>query len=59
MNLPWQPFPESTTPAKDKCVITENEFDCTFEKGYCARRRNRYGPGPCTWNAPNIVCPQN
>lgn len=59
MNLPWQPFPESTTPAKDKCVITQNEFDCTFEKGYCARRRNRYGPGPCTWIAPNIVCPQN
>lgn len=59
MNLPWQPRPDNTTPAKDKCVITRNEFDCSFEKGYCARRRSRYGLGPCRWIAPKIVCPQN
>lgn len=26
MNLPWQPFPESKTPAADKCVITPDEL---------------------------------
>lgn len=57
MNLPWQPLPESTTPANDKCVITPDEFDCSFEKAYCTRRGNRYGPGPCRWIAPKTVCP--
>lgn len=43
MNLPWQPFPESKTPAADKCVITPDEF---------ARTQNRYGLGQCKRIAP-------
>lgn len=43
MNLPWQPFPESKTPATDKCVITPDEF---------ARTQNRYGLGQCKRIAP-------
>lgn len=32
MNLPLQPFTDSRTPAKDKCIFTPDKFDCSFGK---------------------------
>ncbi|XP_061179049.1 uncharacterized protein LOC133187649 [Saccostrea echinata] len=50
INLPQQPFDNSMIPARDKCIITEREWDCTFQNGYCSRAGRRYGPrGACQW----------
>ncbi|XP_048739849.2 uncharacterized protein LOC125654103 [Ostrea edulis] len=57
IDLPRQPFPNSMTPAEDKCVITEREYNCNFFKGYCGRRNGIYGSQVCQWIAPNNVCP--
>ncbi|XP_022290807.2 uncharacterized protein LOC111102394 [Crassostrea virginica] len=59
MNLPWQPVPESTTNPRDNCVVTQKEFDCTFQRAYCARRHSLYNPGSCQWIAPKTVCPNS
>lgn len=48
MNLPWQPFPESKTPATDKCVITPDEF---------ARTQNRYALVNVKGLLQKTVCP--
>lgn len=45
MNLPWQPTPESSTSARNKCIINPDEFDWSFERGYCATRGDRSGSG--------------
>eukprot|EP00105_Crassostrea_gigas_P017313 XP_011435039.1 PREDICTED: uncharacterized protein LOC105333665 [Crassostrea gigas] len=55
VNLPWQPIPESLRPARDICIITPDEFDWSFERGYCARRGDRSGSGPCKWIAPKTA----
>lgn len=59
MNLPWQPTPESSTSARNKCIINPDEFDWSFERGYCATRGDRSGSGPCKWIAPKTKteCP--
>nr|XP_022300771.1 uncharacterized protein LOC111108975 [Crassostrea virginica] len=58
INLPQQPNNVDTTPAGDKCVITENEYDCNFRQGFCSRQQSPFGAGRCSWIAPTIPCPQ-
>lgn len=60
VNIPEQPFFGEPAPIGDKCVITEREYNCHFDEGYCARRpSDSYGPrSPCQWVAPTTPCPQ-
>nr|XP_034307982.1 uncharacterized protein LOC105344926 [Crassostrea gigas] len=58
IDLPQQPLQGSTVPPGDKCVITENEYDCRFRQGYCSRRRSFLGGDRCRWTVPNTVCPR-
>ncbi|XP_061189030.1 uncharacterized protein LOC133197140 [Saccostrea echinata] len=60
INLPQQSIPDSSIPAREKCVITEREWDCTFQNGYCARTRcrgqSRCGSGECQWFPGVSIC---
>ncbi|XP_062573740.1 uncharacterized protein LOC134235624 [Saccostrea cucullata] len=60
INLPQQSIPNSNVPASQKCVITEREWDCTFQNGYCGRTRcrgqSRCGSSDCQWFPGASIC---
>ncbi|XP_062573742.1 uncharacterized protein LOC134235626 [Saccostrea cucullata] len=49
INLPQQSTPYTDIAARNKCVITEKEHDCTFKNGYCSRKHSRFGTRVCQW----------
>nr|XP_022300770.1 uncharacterized protein LOC111108974 [Crassostrea virginica] len=57
IDLSWNPASGPPASPRDTCVIRDQEFDCNFDEGFCARRpAYPYGPKVCQWIAPQTPC---